>query len=196
MEEDGRRARRGGHSLRDEDIELIAWESIMGENERVVYEERTPWPRWATFLLWVVMLGSVAPFVLDRNGFDFSDPRRTGVVVGMAGLAWAVHVLLGGLTVRVTRTGLRIGLGNAALLRTWIAFRQLHALESVTYRPIREFGGWGLRGRRAKRAWTARGNRAVILHLSDGRDVYVGSDNPRRLEERIRTYWERSSEDR
>ena len=32
----------------------------------------------------------------------------------------------------------------------------------------------------------ARGNQAVVLHLRDGRQVYLGSDHPNRLESRIR----------
>jgi hypothetical protein len=41
--------------------------------------------------------------------------------------------------------------------------------------------GWGKR-----KAWSARGNQAVALTLEDDRLLLIGSDHPRRLEERIR----------
>ncbi len=80
-----------------------------------------------------------------------------------------------------------VGLGHASLLRKRIRYDDILALESVKYSPIREFGGWGIRFAGKKRAWTARGDQAVVLHLADGMLLYVGSDNPLRLEERIRT---------
>jgi hypothetical protein len=96
-------------------------------------------------------------------------------------------VLLGQLEVRVTRSDLLVGFGYVPLIRKRIPFADISALEPVEYRPILEFGGWGIRfGRNGKRAWTIRGNRAVRLQLKDGRLFYVGSEKPERLAERLR----------
>ena len=43
-----------------------------------------------------------------------------------------------------------------------------------------------MRGAGKKKAWTARGDRAVVIGLEEGRRLYVGSDHPKRLEEAIR----------
>jgi hypothetical protein len=51
------------------------------------------------------------------------------------------------------------------------------------YKPIREYGGWGIRlglGS-AGRADNARGSRGVQLVLRDGRRVLIGSQHPERL---------------
>ncbi len=54
-----------------------------------------------------------------------------------------------------------------------------------TYRPLREFGGWGLRwgfsGFGANRAYTISGNEGVQLVLRDGKRVLIGSRHPREL---------------
>ncbi|MFC1963201.1 DUF6141 family protein [Chloroflexota bacterium] len=62
-----------------------------------------------------------------------------------------------------------------------IPLESLRKYEAITYRPIRDYGGWGLKYGRKGRAYTARGNRGVQLELSDGRPVLIGSQKPEEL---------------
>ena len=43
--------------------------------------------------------------------------------------------------------------------------------EARTYAPLREYGGWGIRGLSRKRAYNVSGNRGVELSLVDGRKL-------------------------
>ena len=55
-------------------------------------------------------------------------------------------------------------------------------LEVVTYRPIADYGFWGIRsGRDGERALIARGNRGVRLELNDGTKLLIGSQRPEAL---------------
>lgn len=65
------------------------------------------------------------------------------------------------------------------------------AAEPVRYRPLRDYGGWGLRpGNRLRGvvgwAWTMRGNEGVQVDFSDGRRVLLGSQCPRELADALR----------
>lgn len=62
-----------------------------------------------------------------------------------------------------------------------IALSDVTRAEVRTYRPIREYGGWGIRWGRDGMAYNARGNRGVQLELKDGRRVLIGSQEPERL---------------
>jgi hypothetical protein len=62
-----------------------------------------------------------------------------------------------------------------------IALSDISRAEVRTYRPIREYGGWGIRWSRAGMAYNARGDRGVQLELKDGRRVLIGSQEPERL---------------
>jgi hypothetical protein len=108
------------------------------------------------------------------------------VVGAVAAMAVGVEVLLGGLTVIVRENGILMHLGTVPLIRRNVPFSDIVSLESVRYQPIREFGGWGVRGWGRRKAWSARGNQAVALQLDGDRLVLIGSDRPQRLEERIR----------
>ncbi len=52
----------------------------------------------------------------------------------------------------------------------------------MTYRPIADYGFWGIRaGRDGERALIARGNRGVRLELTDGTRLLIGSQRPEAL---------------
>lgn len=151
--------------------------------EALLYREYSSSPLWARALLWAAVLSGVVAV--------WRDPDMAGVAGGLmlAGLvAFGVGIdrFLLGLTVSVYRDRVRFGLGRGGPVAGEVHHEQIARLESVEYRPLRDFGGWGIRGSKNRRAWTASGNQAVVLHLHDGRQIYLGTDNPRRLEERIR----------
>lgn len=53
--------------------------------------------------------------------------------------------------------------------------------EALVYRPVRDYGGWGIRGFRNRRALNARGDRGVLLVRSDGSTLLIGTQRPRDL---------------
>jgi hypothetical protein len=56
-----------------------------------------------------------------------------------------------------------------------IAPAQIARWEARTYRPIREYGGWGVRFGPRGRAYNVSGNRGVELTLDNGKRVLIGS---------------------
>jgi hypothetical protein len=54
-----------------------------------------------------------------------------------------------------------------------------------TYRPIREYGGWGIRWGRKGKAYNVSGNRGVQLELSDGKRLLLGSQKPEKFAEAL-----------
>lgn len=156
------------------------------DGERTTYTERTPWAGWVHAVMWGAITLSCYP-VLAGWDTELPFPARVLIVVGVVAFAAAVVVLLGGLTVRIQPTGIFMHLGRVPLVRRRVPYSEIESLESVRYRPLREFGGWGVRGWGARKAWSARGDRAVALQLEGDRLLLIGSDHPQRLEERIRT---------
>jgi hypothetical protein len=136
--------------------------------------------------MWGVVAVSSYP-VLAGVDTDLPFPVRALVVAGVIAFAVAVETLLAGLTVQVQETRIFMHLGKLPLVRRSVPFGEIESLDSVQYHPLRQFGGWGVRGWGAKKAWSARGDLAVALRLEGDRLLLIGSDHPRRLEERIRT---------
>lgn len=95
----------------------------------------------------------------------------------LAGLTVAVLVapLFIPMVVEVGANGLRVAL--AGLTVRTIALEDVVQVERREYKPLREFGGWGLRWgitHRNARAYTTAGTSAVVVTLRDGSEIYVG----------------------
>jgi hypothetical protein len=106
-----------------------------------------------------------------------------------------IYAFMGDLRTLVTAGGLDIRWGFLEVIRKRIPFDEVESAEAVTYSPLREFGGWGIRfGGKGKKTWNIRGNRAVLLHLRDGTRFYLGSDKPERILQWITSANKRSSE--
>ena len=150
------------------------------------YREYTPLALWARMLVWAATFG-IAASLLIAPPASSSQSERLGTAAALLCLGLVIEVVLNGLTVHLTSDQLTLHLGRVPVIRKRIPLARIQSVEAIDYRPLREFGGWGVRGFGKRQAWTARGNRAVRLTLDDAREIYVGSDDPRPLAERVRT---------
>ncbi|MCX6638617.1 MAG: DUF6141 family protein [Acidobacteria bacterium] len=65
--------------------------------------------------------------------------------------------------------------------RRRIPLDRIERAEPVTYRPIREYGGWGIRLGRDGWCYNVRGDRGVRLELEGGEKLLLGSQAPEEL---------------
>jgi hypothetical protein len=99
-------------------------------------------------------------------------------------LMLAVVLLLGALlSLRLTTivNPDAISIRYGFLYKTRVPLSQIALAEAVVYAPVREYGGWGIRGSRRRRALNARGSQGVLLTRADGTTLLVGSQRPREL---------------
>jgi hypothetical protein len=131
----------------------------------------------------VALAGAFAwRFALGRPLGDGSLPDwALALIVALGAVAIPLVTAFMRLVVEVEAPVLRIRLWPFPA-RT-IPLSEIAEAKAETYRPLREFGGWGLRfARGGKRAYSMRGNRGVRLRLRDGRVVMVGSQRAEELE--------------
>lgn len=58
----------------------------------------------------------------------------------------------------------------------------IESAQARTYRPLAEYGGWGIRLGRAGHAYNVSGDRGVQLHLKGGKRLLIGSQRADELE--------------
>ncbi|MYI06381.1 MAG: hypothetical protein F4059_03410 [Gemmatimonadetes bacterium] len=163
----------------------------VGEN-RVHYREQTWAPLWVIALIWGACLAGVigtvtslmeAVEIAGRYGDGLSGSMvltlaGIGVVVLLVGSATAMFIRL---DVEVRADHIFIAFGPVNLVRKRIRFSDIESVRALTYRPLLEFGGWGIRWRPGRTAWSIRGNQAAAVTLSSSKQIYVGSQHPQRL---------------
>jgi hypothetical protein len=115
-----------------------------------------------------------------------SPPMSNGGLVFLTILLLAVYFRL--ITVKLV-TELRHGDLSVGLRGFWklrrIPLDTVSSASAVTYDPVAEFGGYGIRSSRQRKAYIARGNSGVDLRLGSGERILVGSQFPAELARQI-----------
>ena len=116
-----------------------------------------------------------------------ASPRLPHWLWPFAGVPLALVFNLLCLRTIVTERDLVVTLGALfPLFLRRIRLDEIASAQADTYAPIREYGGWGIKGVPGNSALNARGNRGVRLTLRDGRRVLIGSQRPEELAEALR----------
>jgi len=62
-----------------------------------------------------------------------------------------------------------------------LPWHSIRAQRALTYHPLRDYGGWGIRYGKHGRAYNVSGDRGVIFTLADGRTLLIGSQRSEEL---------------
>ncbi|PYQ45814.1 MAG: hypothetical protein DMF77_03100 [Acidobacteria bacterium] len=141
-----------------------------GATGPVLFEERQ---RFVNRILGFVLLGLLLLVTLFVwQDFRSHLPADRQLMMFLPAVLVAVLLFLE-LHVTVQHAGVRIRMLPFA--NRTIAPAQIARWEARTYRPIREYGGWGVRFGPRGRAYNVSGNRGVEITLANGKRVLIGS---------------------
>lgn len=145
---------------------------------------------WWLYAALMLMLGlAVVGFRLANRGTPLPDAPQ-----GIGGLEIPLYMLVGlglpsilvfgvlHMTTEVTPGACHVWFGWIPTIRRSIPLASIQRVEIVGYRALRDHGFWGIRTLKdGERIYTANGDRAVRLHLSDGTRVLIGTQRPEDL---------------
>lgn len=145
------------------------------------------WWLWAILLIvaGLTWWSFAQQIVLGRPFGDNPGPDwMVWMITAICGVLVPVALLVARLEVTVDPTGLR--LHYVPFRNRLVQASHVSSYEVVEYRPLREWGGWGIRyGFGRGWAYTAYGNRGVQLVLSNHKRLLVGSQRPEALAEAL-----------
>ena len=125
---------------------------------------------WVWVLLLLVLLALIVPVIGGSSGPLVS----LVMVLAGSGLIWLFFVMR--LVTEVRADGIYLGFFPFSSQKILYATIVGHRVRE--YRPIREYGGWGVRFNRSGRAYTVSGNLGVQLELSNGKGLLIGTQDP------------------
>jgi hypothetical protein len=150
---------------------------------REVQHFRQPWVWLLIAGVFGVTVWSFVQQIVLRRPFG-QNPASDTVVMIIAlvfGIAFPVLFLVANLTVEVRSDGLYYRFFPFHWSFRRISAETLSKHEVHKYRPIRDYGGWGIRYGRGGKAYNVSGDRGVMLELSDGSRLLIGSQKPEDL---------------
>jgi len=154
------------------------------------YSEKQRFRQWWLWLLLLIFpVGSLwAIFQQIILGSPFgNNPGSDWVLLALVliSIVFTLFMYVLGLDTEVAVEGLRIRFWPFHL--NWIVFpfSSIQKVEAITYRPLMDYGGWGIRYGSKGKAYNVSGNKGVFLTLSEGGNLLIGSQNHEELCARI-----------
>jgi hypothetical protein len=134
----------------------------------------------------IMWWGFIAQIVLDEPWGDNPAPDWLMVLLWVCfGIALPAFMLNLRLVTTVDPSGVSLHF-RPIRVKGHFPYESIQSHSAIEYRPIREFGGWGIRwGGKGRRAWSISGKQAVQLFLDDGREVVIGSLRADELDQTI-----------
>jgi len=165
-------------------------ESVQVDSDDPIYREEQRFTQtWLRMLLWTSPLIVIA--VIAWAVHESPGQRTMLMLVGLG--AVVLDVLLGPgllhitkLITEVRRDGLYVRFFPFHFSFKWISLDRVKKVEAVRYRPLREYGGWGIRRGSGGRAYNVRGDSGVRLDFGDGSHLLIGSQRADELAAAIR----------
>jgi hypothetical protein len=158
---------------------------------------RQPW-LWLTAVVPILLGGGLLGWSLYSQlarGEPFGDQAVSdGVLIAIAiptllvmvGILWLLYAARLETLVRSDGLAVRFFPGRWRLF----PYTEMGPIEAVEVRPVRDYGGWGVRMKRGERAYLVSGTRGIRFGLADGKRIMIGSQQPEALLAAIRT-WKR-----
>lgn len=153
--------------------------------KKLLFQEEQRFTQW---WLWLIIISSFL-FPMINIGSKFARSEDTASLIYVffiiAAIGFVVLWIFGKLklVVEITTKGLKYKF--LPFLYKWktIDPADIKRFEVRTYKPIREYGGWGMKGMNPRnKAYNAYGNIGLQLYLKDGTRILLGTQKKQAIE--------------
>lgn len=169
----------------------MSWAKSYMANEQILFEEKQYFRQfWVWLLLGAIILLFLWAFVQQIIlGVPWgNNPASDGMLIALGiifGLALPLFILTSHLSVVVRQDILLVRFFPIHLKQRAFAKDSIISHRAISYSPLRDFGGWGIRYGSMGKAYNVSGNRGVLLKLKDGNSLLIGSQRAEELDAAI-----------
>lgn len=156
----------------------------MEKTETILFRERQ---RFTQFWLWAVVLGVSSIFwvgfvyqVIWGGGYGSSPVSdvQLSILAVLVGLGLPYFFYSMSLTTEVLPGVIRVRFFPFHLKPVQVPLHLIRDFAKITYRPIADYGGWGIRWGFEGKAYNMSGNEGVKLYFYNKKPLLIGSQRP------------------
>jgi len=157
---------------------------LMATNNSSIYREVQ---KFNQFWVWVLVLlpaamawyGAIEQLVYSRPYGDNPTSNQGMLVIWFAfGLLLPLFIMSIRLIIDVRNDGIYVKFFPIHLSFKYYSFETIGSYSVITYRPILDYGGWGIRYSSKGKAYNIRGNRGLLFEFKNGKHLMLGSQEP------------------
>jgi hypothetical protein len=140
------------------------------EAEPILYQEKQRFSKW---LLLLVFLPAIISGIVVFRYTETGDLPFSLIGLGVALLA-GVFLSLTALESSVSAVGFSVRFVPFYRKPTLISFAEIETAEVITYKPLWEYGGWGLKKGKNGLAFSVSGKNGILITFKEPRKMFWG----------------------
>ncbi|MBI1389890.1 MAG: hypothetical protein GC154_15730 [bacterium] len=164
----------------------------MSASDTVLFHE-SQYMRKFWFWLFIISVFLIGPIIILVTFAIQNHPEPVSWTQPLHSIGWCLFgEAIGGIALflmhmntTVRRDGLYIQWIPFHWWKIRISLDNVTRVEACTYRPIQEYGGWGIQYGPHGMAYNVSGDQGVRLHYEDGKYLLIGSQDPKKLAKAI-----------
>lgn len=167
-------------------------QAVSSDNQIILYKEVQ---RFKQFWLWVVILGAAAIFwagfiyqVVLGGEFGNNPASNVQLIILflLMGIGFPYFFYQMKLTTIVQPGELKVRFWPFHIKAVRIPLHLVRNYEPISYNPISDYGGWGIRWGFKGKAYNMSGNKGVLLYFYDRKPLLIGTQEPEELYDAIK----------
>jgi len=144
---------------------------------KYIFEENQKFTQW---WLWVILLSFP---IISFGPFDDNQLNYYYVLIGFS-LPIIFYIFQ--LRIKVNKKGLHYQFFPFHIKSHSIKLSEIEKIKAMKYKPLAEYGGWGIKYGFKGKAYNVSGNKGVKIFLTDGTNIMFGSQRYRELEKALK----------
>lgn len=140
---------------------------------------------------WLVILLLISNVIILRSllkdiNLDFTMLTKLHIMIPIGGLILInLLFLFARLRTRIDEAGIGVLFFPFHWREVFYSWAEIEKAEVITYNPIMDYGGWGVRVWFGKKAFNVKGDQGLQLHFKDGRKRLIGTQKPEEIKEKL-----------
>ena len=160
--------------------------------EKVLFYEKQRLTQWWLWVL-VVVAQLIPMFINFRKLYLAGLTGKPEILFSTVGI-WLLVFVLSLLLIysikletKITEQGVYVRMFPLGFSFKFYPFSNMLAYYVRKYHPVREYGGWGLKGRYNNRSLSIRGDRGLQLEFPNGNKLLIGTQKPQEIIEILKS---------
>ena len=154
-----------------------------------VFEENQRFTQWWLLLLLAIVAGIILKAVYEEtNGFKEADNPLFILFIVFSGLIPIVLLLGIQLQTRIDTKGITVKFHPLGFTKKHFAWNEILDCYVKKYSPLKDYGGWGIRGFGGKRAYNVSGNLGIQIVTVNNKKFLIGTRQPEAVKAVLATY--------
>jgi len=142
------------------------------------------WWIWLIILLTIVSWGYALISSLQAEKPDKATDDLVLIITSIVPVLLIILLLVLRLVTRIRKEGIYVQFKPLQLREKFIPKEEIKSFEVRKYRPMAEYGGWGIRAglRKYGKAYNVSGNMGLQLYLENGKKLLIGTQKPQEIQ--------------